>query len=190
MKKVCLLVVVMLCALSMQAQQVELKEIKELTFFGVDFSIAQVFGAAETADQFEQAFEGINGLFLSEPKKYSPTQAFPKVDITESYRMVNSLNLERVYETLKRDDNEYELTDEMIAEQVASYDTGDYTEGYGAILIAGLMNKPQNMATYHKVVFDLETKEVISNKRITTKAGGFGLRNYWAGSVAKALKSK
>ncbi|MDL2255542.1 hypothetical protein LJC44_01960 [Parabacteroides sp. OttesenSCG-928-G06] len=189
MKRIHLLLVVLFCMNQIHAQSVAVQDIEELTFLGVDYSLAQVFGAEETTAQFRHAFDGINGLFLSEPKKYAPSQAFPRKKITENYRMVDQLNRGLEYETLKRDDNNYEVTEEMIAEHIATYATGDL-EGYGAILITALMNKPQNMATYHIVVFDLTTKELISHKRVTTKAGGFGLRNYWASSVARALKAK
>jgi len=37
------------------------------------------------------------------------------------------------------------------------------------------------------VVFNIETREIIVDKKTVAKAGGFALRNYWAGSVHNAM---
>ena len=47
-----------------------LKEVESINFYGVDYSAAKVFGAAETPAQFKVAFDGINRLFITEAKKY------------------------------------------------------------------------------------------------------------------------
>ena len=50
-----------------------LKEVESINFYGVDYSAAKVFGAAETPAQFKVAFDGINRLFITEAKKYDVT---------------------------------------------------------------------------------------------------------------------
>ena len=42
--------------------------------------------------------------------------------------------------------------------------------------------------TYEVVFFNTETKEIIEEWITDGKARGFGLRNYWAGSIYSALK--
>lgn len=81
----------------------------------------------------------------------------------------------------------YVLTHEEIASFIRKFNTGS-DRGYGAILIAGLLNKSKNRATYTVVIFNIDTKEIVSQQQITSKARGFGLRNFWAGSVHATLK--
>ena len=63
------------------------------------------------------------------------------------------------------------------------------TEGVGVVLVAKLLNKPMSKATYELITFDISTREILSKREVSGKAGGFGLRNYWAGSVYNIIKS-
>ncbi|MDR1202189.1 MAG: hypothetical protein LBL58_11270 [Tannerellaceae bacterium] len=187
MKKTVLLLFAACVSLVTYAQQKDLKEIGELTFFGIDFSLAKVYGATETPHEFLVAFEGINDLLRKEEKKYNPAKLFGKENIVTvlsmAYDLINEIN----ENDIKVDRNDYILTWGDIEQQVRSYNTGDET-GYGAILIAGLLDKGKKQATYDIVVFNIETREIIVDKKIIAKAGGLGLRNYWAASVYKAMK--
>jgi hypothetical protein len=187
MKKTVLLLLAACVSMITNAQQEDLKEIRELTFFGVDFSLAKVYGATETPREFLVAFEGINDLLRKEERKYDPSKLFGKKNIVTTLSMAYDLINEINEDDIKTDRNDYILTREDIKEQVRSYNTGDET-GYGAILIAGLLNKGKKEAVYDIVVFDIETRGIITDKKITAKAGGIGLRNYWAGSVHRVME--
>ena len=52
-----------------------------------------------------------------------------------------------------------------------------------------MMNKPQNRAYYELITFNIATREILSQKEVNGKAGGFGLRNFWAGSIYSVIKS-
>lgn len=189
MKKVTFLLLILCVHLTQAQERVTLGDINALTFFGVDFSTARVYGAAEMPSELIEAFSKINALFQAEAKKYDPAKTFGNKEINTSLLLAEEL-VARIKSTdLKTDSDDYSLTEEQIARQVQTYDTGD-KEGYGAILIAGLLNKGRTQATYDIVVFDISTKEIITTKKVTTKAGGFGLRNFWASSVHKAMKQK
>jgi hypothetical protein len=186
MKKTVLLLVVCVSMVT-NAQQKDLKEIGELTFFGVDFSLAKVYGATETPHEFLVAFEGINDLLRKEERKYDPTKLFGKKNIVTTLSMAYDLINEINEGDIKIDRNDYILTQEDIKQQVRSYNTGNET-GYGAILIAGLLNKGKKEAVYDIVVFNIKTRKIIVDKKITAKAKGIGLRNYWAGSVHRVME--
>lgn len=187
MKRIALLLCLVLSATFGQAQTVGLDDIWKLTFYGVDFSLARVYGATETPLEFRNAFDGINTLFQTEAKKYDVSKTFGKnKDVTVSLSMMRERNDGINLSLLMIDQNKYDIPDNMIATQVSLYDTGN-EPGYGAVLIAGLIDKSKKQATYHQVVFDNATKEIIFHRQVTTKAGGLGLRNYWASSVHKAL---
>ena len=66
MKKILLLFGLLVSSFAFGQNNKELKEIKNVNFYGVDFSLAKVYGAAETSEQFKKAFDGINFLFISE----------------------------------------------------------------------------------------------------------------------------
>ena len=56
------------------------------------------------------------------------------------------------------------------------------------VFIAQFLDKSNARGTYEVVFFNTETKEIIEEWITDGKARGFGLRNYWAGSVYSALK--
>ena len=58
------------------------------------------------------------------------------------------------------------------------------------MLIATTLDKGNGIGYYTAVLFDPATQEVILQMDMTGKPGGFGLRNYWAGSVYNALKKQ
>lgn len=178
---ICLLFTGAVCA----QDKTSLKDIDKLTFFGVDFSLAKVYGAEESTQQFKDAFTAINNLFLREAKKYNTEKAF-KADVTTN--ITPSLNaVETISQSsLMAEDNAYTLSDEEIARHIKNFDTRD-AQGYGAVLIAGLLNKSKAKGTYAVVVFDIATKKIIECRQFTESAQGFGLRNYWARSVYNTL---
>ncbi|MDE8712702.1 hypothetical protein PZH41_26210, partial [Phocaeicola vulgatus] len=47
-----------------------LKDISSVTFYGIYFTRAKVYGAKEGPMQFKYTFDDINKLFITEPKKY------------------------------------------------------------------------------------------------------------------------
>ena len=155
-------------------------------FFGVDFSLAKVYGAEESPGDFVEAFDRINNLFVSEAKKYNPDKAFKSKNMALSLTMVHDMIEDIDMKELIVDSNDYHLTREEIERQVKKYKTGD-AQGIGAILIADMLDKSNNSATYQAVVFDIRTKEVISVREVSGKAKGFGLRNFWARSVLESM---
>ncbi|WP_418550177.1 hypothetical protein [Parabacteroides goldsteinii] len=185
MKQLMVLAFLFLTSLVNAQDKTSLKDIDKLTFFGVDFSMAKVYGADETAEQFKDAFYGINTLFQREPKKYDTAKAFDAVVTTDLETSRNLIEQIKKADLFASDDS-YELTDEEIAEHIRQFNTGN-ANGYGAVFIAGLLNKGKTQATYNVVVFDIASKDIILNRQFTERARGFGLRNYWAYSVYKTL---
>ncbi|WP_195438711.1 hypothetical protein [Parabacteroides goldsteinii] len=185
MKQLMVLAFLFLASLVNAQDKTSLKDIDKLTFFGVDFSMAKVYGADETAEQFKDAFYGINTLFQREPKKYDTAKAFDAVVTTDLETSRNLIEQIKKADLFASDDS-YELTDEEIAEHIRQFNTGN-ANGYGAVFIAGLLNKGKTQATYNVVVFDIASKDIILNRQFTERARGFGLRNYWAYSVYKTL---
>ena len=60
----------------------------------------------------------------------------------------------------------------------------------GLVLVATTLDKGNGLGYYTAVLFDPATHEIITQMDMVGKPGGFGLRNYWAGSVYNALKKQ
>ena len=143
-----------------------LKDIQSIKFYGVDYSQAKVFGADESPIQFKDAFRRINEISL------------------DAVNQVNeNINLAELM-TTKR---EYSLSKEQIKAAIEALPI-QKTPGVGMVFIAQFLDKSNNRGTYEVVFFNTETKEIIEEWITDGKARGFGLRNYWAGSIYSALK--
>ncbi|SCD21589.1 putative secreted protein [Proteiniphilum saccharofermentans] len=191
MKKILLVAIVLVCMGASQnasAQKGDLKDIDHLSFYGVDFTYAKVYGADETAHQFLDAFIRINDLFESEPKTYNVSKAFG-IRSDELFNRQVKQDVDNIPRNeLFTDDNKYAVTDADIDQVVAKIEKEGDSQ-YGAVIVAGLLNKTANHGTFTFVVFDQDTKEIIFQQEATGKARGFGLRNFWAGALRGAMKN-
>lgn len=156
-------------------------------FFGVDFSCVSVIGAAEEPGAFIKVFNAINQLFLAEPKKYD-VGGFTGIDIL-------STNIETANESLGAlaaeqfmPRNEPIDWQAQLPQIIARYNNGSGNKGL--LLVATTLDKGNGVGQYIAVLFDSATGEIIRQCDIAGKPGGFGLRNFWAGSVYNALKKE
>jgi len=182
MKKLFALVVATLAAATLSAQS------GAVNYYGVDFSHARAFGAAEAGFQFKEAFTRINSLVITEWTKYSPSKFLDVEvavrDISATTRANNTVDVMKIDTNLAN----YRLTTETIADMVRAYDIAE-KEGTGLVIIAGLLDKSTATADYHVVWFDVASREVRECIPTSGRAHGFGLRNYWAGSLYAALRN-
>ena len=156
-----------------------LKDISSVTFYGIDFTRAKVYGAKEGPMQFKYTFDDINKLFITEPKKYDIGKRLGvNVEVT-SLEAVNDAN-----KTISG----YTLDEKQIEEVIKTLPILSQEEKTGLIMIAMLLNKADARATYQIVFFNTKTREILYSAPTNGKARGFGLRNYWAGSVHSAMK--
>lgn len=164
-----------------------LNEVESINFYGVDYSAAKVFGAAESPAQLKAAFEGINRLFITEAKKYDVSKQL-KVKVNEILLdAVNQVNGTIRSKELMTTNMSYTLSEEEIRQAVRALPI-QKQPGIGLVIIAKLLNKAEAYGSYQVVFFNTETKEIIEDWATGGKAKGFGLRNYWAGSIYKVIK--
>ena len=62
-------------------------------------------------------------------------------------------------------------------------------EGIGLVFVAEQMNKINLIGSYYVSFFDLKNKGVLTTCCKIGKAGGFGMRNFWAATVYNMMKS-
>ncbi len=177
MRKFFLTVAMMISAVTFASAQ----RLKDVTFLGVDFSAVNVLYADETQDKFMSAFEGINTLMVSEMDKYNVGK-YLDMDIEEIEIKYAFLNIATLQDRNFTDLQEEKISIETV---LSAYPEVD---GLALLLVAKELNKPRAVGLYDIVVFDGTTKEIIKTDSFMGSAGGFGLRNYWAGSIYNGLK--
>lgn len=183
MKRIAIAAVLLLGICPAQAQN-EAASSDKIVMYGIDYSRVKTIGVTESESALVEAFVGINELLLSQPEKYdcSPLVRKPlTVDIGSMCRQIRNAD----YSAMKIYRQDFDPLD--VAAAVAGYRLPD-TEGVGMVFIAELLDKGHGSAVYHVVEFDVATREVLSDWKVETPAGGFGLRNYWANTVYQIIR--
>ena len=197
-KNILILMAGMLLGTATQAQTAKelfRKNNYEYRWLGIDYTqvkligdFADFFSAGEkTAHEIQnEYFPRWNRLILSEPSKYDVAGMFRKSRVDYDIDMVMFRNREIDIYDLEAYNTPFYKKDH-IKKVVQSYDIQDKT-GIGVVMIAESLNKTTEMAIYHVVALNMETKEVLFSERIMARPAGFGLRNYWGGSIHDAIE--
>jgi hypothetical protein len=164
-------------------------------WLGIDYSHVSLvgdfseFAAAgnRSAVQIQKTyFPKWNYLIISEPDKYDIRGMMRKSGMKNSIEMIMKKNAAAAVDDMET----YEprsFTEEEVVEYCKEYDSTGMT-GIGFVLMAESMNKFSRQAVYHLVAIDMSNNHVLLQKRLDGKPMGFGLRNYWAGSIYSVIK--
>ena len=189
MKRILLSLIAILCISMGYAQnKFNLSEIKSLTNYGIDFTIAKVYGGKETGHQYWSTYADINELFIMKPKMYSIDNRLGiPVDAT-SLEAVNQANKKINPDKILTDNPKYMPTEEQIQEAVKNLPILSQEEKIGIVMIALFLNKEEDRGTYQFVIFNTKTREIIEQWTNSGKGLGIGLKNYWGMSIYNAIK--
>jgi hypothetical protein len=80
------------------------------------------------------------------------------------------------------------ISDSTIAQTVRDLCIVSYNHGLGLCMIMQTLDKPGELGTFVFVLFDIDSRKVISHWTLSGTPAGFGVRNYWAHSVYEALE--
>jgi hypothetical protein len=197
MKKSLSLIVIFCAALSMNAQTAkDAFNATEVVWYGLDFTKAKFVG------QFDQGFGALpatgrdirdkwipqwNALIAKEPQNFKIKDAFRKDNVYYDMAPLNELNSKiDVDNSMSFNPGKIERSD--IDAMVKNYGTGDKKSGIGLTFIIENFNKGTETADIHVTFFDIATKKVLFTEKISGKAMGVGMRNYWAGAIKSILK--
>lgn len=159
-----------------------------IVWLGVDFSHVKLVGdfsqfngaGGNSGKQVRDTyFPAWNHILFAEAEKYDVRGMLRKEDLKIDMDKIMELNSETPLETLESY-NVVSFTEENIREFVKAYSSKISPKGIGVGYIAESLNKGTSTATYHFFAINLETKELLLHEVITGKAGGFGLKNFWA----------
>lgn len=176
------------CILGNAQNKFNLSGITSLVNYGIDYSLAKVFGGKESGHQYWVTYADINELFISKSKTFDIGKRLGIPVEVVSLQAVNDVNKQINPDHIKTTDNNYMPTEAQIAEAVKKLPILSQEEKYGIVMICLFMNKAIDQATYQFVVFNTKTREIVEQWTNTGKALGIGLKNYWSFSVHNAIK--
>jgi len=167
-----------------------------LVFLGLDFTQAKYVGKIGFTDPNaiqNQHMASWNNLIELEPKKFSLQKAFNLKDdqyVSKVEDMVKFNKAANVADNIT--EAEAVLTEDQAKKSVAKYSLSE-KDGVGVVYVVESLSKTAERMSVWVTFIDLATKKVLYTEKVEGKAGGFGFRNYWAGSVYKineAIDSK
>ena len=189
MKKSLLLIYALVCCMWVNAQnKFNLTEVKSLVNYGVDYSLAKVYGGKDTGYDYWITFDEINEYFISKSKTFDIGKRLGIPVEVVSLQAVNEVNKKINPDQILTTDANYLPTETQISEAIRKLPILSQEEKYGIVMLCLFMNKEEDRATYQFVVFNTKTRKIIEQWTNTGRALGIGLKNYWSYSVHNAIK--
>lgn len=176
------------CVLANAQNKFNLSEIQSLTNFGIDYSLAKVYGGKDSGHQYWITYADINEMFIAKSKTFDIGKRLGIPVEVVSLQAVNEVNKKINPEQIITTDINYMPTAAQISEAIQKLPILSQEEKYGIVMICLFMNKEEDRASYQFVVFNTKTREIIEQWTNTGKALGIGLKNYWSYSVHNAIK--
>ncbi len=162
----------------------------KVIFYGVDFSNARLIGKegfTNPVDLKDNYLPKWNHLIMNEEEKYDVKKAFKKSDIEYFYDVVTKRNEAIDAEVLVSNSN-HSISKEDVAKVVSELGNDTHTSGYGAVIVVESFDKRSDLGTMWLTTFDIATLEIKKTQRMSAKARGFGVRNYWARTIFEVLE--
>ncbi|MBK6275743.1 MAG: hypothetical protein IPF58_14090 [Saprospirales bacterium] len=153
-----------------------------ITYLEIDFSNSKFYGDPGTVDGNEMVnlLKKINDVIVFEyAKKYNIAAAIKHSNIDLKIDLTDKLNVNidgKKFITYNPGDIN-KLQEADINKIVGKYKTTG--KGIGMIFIVDNMDKSQNSTTAWVTFFNLGNKKVLLTEKMTSKAAGFGFRNFW-----------
>lgn len=187
-KSILYLFMSLFCSVAIAQNKLNLSDVKSLTFYGIDYSLAKVYGGKDTGHQYWTTYADINELFIDKPKTFSVEKRLGiPVDVI-SLEAVNQVNKKINPDHIKITTSTYMPTAGQITEAVKKLPILSQEEKIGMVIVALFLNKEENRGTYQFVIFNTKTREIIEQWTNSGKGLGIGLKNYWGVSVYNAIR--
>ena len=166
----------------------ELFNSAKLVWFGVDMSHSKLVGTEGFTDPYDiqkRYVPAWNSLVLSEAEKYDVRKFFKNGEVVNDILAVEAVN-EKINPGEWVQTSTYTLDKSEITGMVKKYKSNE-KEGLGLVFIVESFDKTKETGFIYVTFFNIATKEVILTEKLSGKAGGFGVRNYWAAAIYKVM---
>jgi hypothetical protein len=163
----------------------------ELTWLGLDFSGAKFIGDRErlgSGSDIHHLLDAMNELMVKEADKYNVAAAVQKkkVEYATEITAEHNAGLD-VLDMISSDGKDHvHLNPDAVQEIVSGYDFKGKS-GIGLMINVESLNKLVEEGSFWVTFLNMATKEVLFTERLTAPPSGFGMRNFWAGSVNGVL---
>jgi hypothetical protein len=163
----------------------------EITWLGLDFSGAKFIGDRErlgSESDIRHLLEALNELMIKEADKFNVAAALKKKKVEEHIAVTIEHNTELdVLSMISADGKDHvHLNPAAVEEIITGYDFKGKS-GIGLIFNVESFNKLIEEGSFWITFVNMSTKEVLFTERLTAPPSGFGMRNFWAGSVNGVL---
>ena len=197
MKKLVLLALSFVAVTAAKAQDAKkVFDSKEIVWYGLDFTKATFVGQFDqgmgampaTGNDMKNKWIGQwNALIAKEPQNFKIKEAFRMDNVYYDMASVNELN-SKIDADKCMGFNPGKIEKADIDAMVKKYSAGEKKDGVGLVFVVENFNKGTEMADVYVTFFDIATKKVLLCEKMSGKAMGVGLRNYWAGAIKAILK--
>jgi hypothetical protein len=165
-----------------------------VTYLGIDYSHVKLIG--NFSEFFEVGGKNImelrdtyfprwNMVVVNERDKYDLAGMLRKQDIYYDIDMISAVNSRTNLEGLVSL-NTVKFTEEDISQFVSEYDFKG-KEGIGVLFIAECLNKSAEEAIFHFVAMNMQTGDILFQRRLKGIPNGIGLRNYWINPLYRII---
>lgn len=168
---------------------------KNMVWYGLDFTHCKFIGQPSIHGNFYKTpdyvvkhyFKEWNMIPIKEGDKYDIKKTFEKEYLYFDIDTLLARNQRYSSDSLIAFSNVYGLNTATFPEIVKTYG-GVAKEGIGVVYIVESYNSIEEVATYYCIVFDVATKKIFLQEKITGRAQGANLKTYWAGAFREALE--
>lgn len=159
----------------------------EITWLGLDFSGAKFIGDRErlgSESDIRHLLDALNELMIKEADKFNVAAALKKKKVEIGIDVAIEHNAGHdILSMISADGKDHiHLKPADVEEIVSSYDFKGKS-GIGLIFNVESFNKLIEEGSFWITFVNMGTKEVLFTERLTAPPSGFGMRNFWAGSV-------
>lgn len=168
---------------------------KKMVWYGLDFTRCKFIGQPSIHGNFYKTpdyvvkhfFRDWNMIPLKEGQKYDIGKSFDKEYIYFDIDSVLARGQRYKSDSLIAVSNVYSLNTTTFPDIIKSFN-GIATEGIGVIYLVESYNSIEEIATYYCIVFDVATKKILLQEKITGRPQGGSVKTYWAGAFHEALE--
>jgi hypothetical protein len=163
----------------------------DVTWLGLDFSGAKFIGDRErlgSESDIRHLIDAINELMITEADKYNVAVAIQRKTVDNEIDVTNEHNAELdVLAMISTDGKDHiHLNRSQVEEIISTYDFKGKS-GIGLMFNVESFNKLLEEGSFWITFINMGSKEVLFTERLTAPPAGFGMRNFWAGSVNGVL---
>jgi len=128
-------------------------------------------------------------------KRQARTAGFKPIDLKAAFRKTNIYYDIKPVETLNAKinpegvftHNSHMIMKDKLPGMIKAYPEGDKKTGTGLVFIVESFDKSYRKGNFWVVFFDIQSRKILFSDYCSGIPSGFGLRNYWAGSLKHVL---